>query len=370
MSKIPEGFIFENKRGETLMKAPNSIKEQVFNMKDLVECTVYILDISATIYIDNCVDCRFYVAPVTGSFYLRDSRNCVCSVACKQMRVKNCTNATFFLYSVSDPHIEKSFDMKFAPYNFAYPGQTDDFKRVGFDVKVNLWCKVFDHSSSEGDGHFSLLPPKEFKKEEKRLEGYGNPVNPVPIPQQYGGDLAENIVPGSKFQNKPEPAHLEANRNEHVLENSNFEGDIQVFYDEKEGFVLGELELPRQFDREELRRKIMQYSDAGKEYYAQWSEHVFAIFLAVVGFLLLMVLMSVLKMSSEWSIPALGLFLVVVIGSLLIILILEIIRVKKIESSWKSAIEEIALQQNQQYFEGRGSTIAAGLTSITITVGK
>ena len=410
MSRIPEGYIFENKRNETLIKLPNSINEQVFNIQRLENCTVYILDVSSTIFVDNCNDCRFFVGPVTDSFFLRDSRNCECSVACKQMRVKNCNEVIFFLYSKSDPHIEASFDMKFAPYNFSYPNQREDFRRVGFNPNENRWCKVYDHSSSEGDGHFSLLPPNRFKKEEKKLDGLPSPDNPVPIPKQYGGDLAEDIVPGSISQNRPEvralnrpeiavnnvsenaqpkspvrnepmrndpmrngpmrnePVRNEPVRTEAVNGKDDNKTDIMIFYEEGTGFSLGNIELPRQFSREELGKKITQYNDAGREYFTQWTEHIFAIFLAVIGFLVILLLMSLLKMSSEWSLPALGLFLVIIIGSLVAILVVQIIRVKKLENSWISAVQEISLQQNSQYFETKNSTIHAGLTSLTISI--
>ena len=276
MSNIPEEFIFKNKRKETLIKLPGSIKEQGFNIDKLDECEVYILDITDTIYIDNCNNCKFFIAPVKGSIFLRDSRNCVCSVACRQLRVKNCTDATFFLYSMSDPHIEQSFDMKFAPYNFAYPNQNIDFRKAGFDVNVNRWCKVYDHSGGNGEGHFSLLPPNQFQNCEKQLENYGFPVNPVPIPKQYGGELNEEIIPGSakpltsplteNLQAKPETAKPSLHEKTEVLDNN--KETIFIYYQPLEGFDISEdLNLPNQYNRDELRRQVLMYNDASKEFY-------------------------------------------------------------------------------------------------------
>ena len=276
MSNIPEEFIFKNKRKETLIKLPGSIKEQGFNIDKLDECEVYILDITDTIYIDNCNNCKFFIAPVKGSIFLRDSRNCVCSVACRQLRVKNWTDATFFLYSMSDPHIEQSFDMKFAPYNFAYPNQDIDFRKAGFDVNVNRWCKVYDHSGGNGEGHFSLLPPNQFQNCEKQLENYGFPVNPVPIPKQYGGELNEEIIPGSakpltsplteNLQAKPETAKPSLHEKTEVLDNN--KETIFIYYQPLEGFDISEdLNLPNQYNRDELRRQVLMYNDASKEFY-------------------------------------------------------------------------------------------------------
>jgi Tubulin binding cofactor C len=380
MSQIPEEYIFKDRKGETLTKMPRSINEQVFNAQRLENCIVYILDVSETIYVDDCVDCTFYVAPVRGSFYIRDSRRCVCSVACKQLRTKNCTDVTFFLYSVSDPHIELSFDMKFAPYNFAYPNQHADFKRVGFNVNENNWCKVYDHNSNEGDSHFSLLPPNQFKNAEKKIDGAGAPVNPVPIPQQYGGKLQVEIIPGSKSLKVPEPA-IEKKKDPVSIPNpkdalgpdeqdkKNDQVAIQIYYDNNNGYELSnkDFEFP-QLDREGIKNYIKQYNETSKLFYPAWYEYMLAILLVVVGFLILLLFMSLLKMSSEWKLEALGLYLTLMCVSLLGFLIFLVYQMKKIEKEWIGRVSEIANEQNSSYFEGRNSKIIATMTTLTITI--
>ena len=114
----------------------------------------------------------------------------------------------------------------------------------------------------------------------------------------------------------------------------------------------------------------MQYNDASKQYYNQWSENLFAIFLAIIGFLIIILMMSLLQMTSQWRIEATGLFLVLAIARVLVILIIQAIRVRKIEKEWTSAIQEIANQQNSQYFERNSSKINADLTSLIITIGN
>ena len=280
MNNILEENLFQDKRGETLIKLPKTINEQAFNMKNLDNCTIYILDVSSSIYVDNCKNCHFYIAPVIDSFHLQNSSNCICSIACKQLRAKNCNDVTFFLYSVTDPQIEASFDTKFAPYNFAYPNQDKDFKRAGFNTGESRWCKVFDQSLSLGDGHFSLLPPSQFKNEEKTLEGYSKPINPVPIPKQYGGDKIEDIIPGSKSNSnnkKSEAPYHTLNLNTSInLPSSSAPHQtgiseiILVYYNHQNGFVLDEQEtVPNHFHRKELEGKIMHYNDTTKQFYSQ-----------------------------------------------------------------------------------------------------
>ncbi|OMJ92722.1 hypothetical protein SteCoe_4472 [Stentor coeruleus] len=400
MSQIPEEYIFKDKKNQTLIKMPNTINGQVFNIEKLSDCEIFILDISEIIYIDNCSNCKFYVAPVKSSFFIRDSQNCICSVACKQLRVKNCTNFTFFLYSSSDPHIESSFDMKFAPYNFSYPGQNVDFKKAGFDENQNRWCKVYDHSSAEGDGHFSLLPSNQFRKVEKKLDGYGNPINPVPIPQQYGGDLKAEIVPGSKSESHPQPSPISSLQNSYSpppmlnppisaannqnnsfeikkqdivaahVANNEFQGNLNVFYNPIDGFKVTNDELPGLFTERELRGKFEQFDEINAQYYPPWAESLFAIYLVIIGFLFVLLVMSLLKMSSEWKIEVTGVFLAFILLSVLFIIILLIIKVKRLEKAWMETITEVVNQQNSEFFDARDAKISADFTVLTISIGN
>lgn len=49
-------------------------------------------------------------------------------------------SSTVFLYAANDPIIESSVNLKFAPYNLAYPHLDEQVKTVGFDVsKTNIF---------------------------------------------------------------------------------------------------------------------------------------------------------------------------------------------------------------------------------------
>lgn len=377
MSKNLDAYTFKDQKGQTLVKLPGTINGQVFNMEKLVDCEVYILDISETIYVDNCVNCKFYVAPVRSSFFMRESQNSTCSVACKQLRVKNCTDFTFFLYCQSDPHIESSFDMKFAPYNFSYPGQDLDFKKAGFDPNANRWCKVYDHSSSTGT-HFSLLPANQFNKVEKALEGQGKPINPVPIPQQYGGSLKTEIVPGaSPMPQVPVPINLsppEVKKNEDnspSMTQNKIEEDskeFRIFFTPGLGFAVPRDQVPSPFEYNELSNKLDLFNEITIKFYNQWVEYVFAIYLSIIGFLLIILVMSLLKMSSDWMVEAVGLFLVIAIVSFLVIVVIAVVLKKRYEKGWREHITDIANQQNSEFFERKKAKITADLTVLTISI--
>jgi hypothetical protein len=77
------------------------------------------------------------------------------------------------LYAANDPIIESSANLKFAPYNVAYPCLDEHVKAVGFDISINKWELIFDFTKDDSGktSNFTLLDPAEFKIIEKTVEG-------------------------------------------------------------------------------------------------------------------------------------------------------------------------------------------------------
>ena len=137
-------FMFADKTGEVLTKLPGQINGIDFHIRNLTDCTVYLLDWTATIMVDNCKNTTFIIGPVKGSINLRDCYDCIVSVACSQFRCRELHNSSVYLYVLSEPGIESSTNLKFAPYNVAYPKLEEHAAAVGFDLNVNKWNLIHD----------------------------------------------------------------------------------------------------------------------------------------------------------------------------------------------------------------------------------
>jgi hypothetical protein len=68
---------------------------------------------------------RVLVAASSESVFVRDCMDCEMTIACKQLRTRDCHNCTFYLYSKTEPIIELSDGIKFAPFNAAYPAHAE-----------------------------------------------------------------------------------------------------------------------------------------------------------------------------------------------------------------------------------------------------
>ena len=64
---------------------------------------------------DRVSNCKIFIGPCSESVFLRNLTNCKVTVACKQLRTRDCVNCDIWLYAKTDPIIETSHHMRFAP---------------------------------------------------------------------------------------------------------------------------------------------------------------------------------------------------------------------------------------------------------------
>lgn len=155
-------YTFRNKKSEKLIKLPGKISGQPFDLSDLDQCEVILLDQCDQVQVDNLTNCHVFIGPCSESVFVRNCSNCTFTIACKQLRTRDCTDCTFGLYSLTDPIIETSSDMKFALFNGAYPGIHQHFADARLEPTNNHWSLVYDFNDPDKSGvNWSLLKPEE-----------------------------------------------------------------------------------------------------------------------------------------------------------------------------------------------------------------
>ncbi len=127
-----------------LTKLPGSVSGQPFNIIDCKDCTITILDYCDQVQIDNVSNSKIFIGASSGSIFVRNCHNCTFTVACKQLRTRDCNDCTLYLYCKTEPIIECSEGMKFAPFNGAYPDHDKAMNAANLDPKNNLWYAVYD----------------------------------------------------------------------------------------------------------------------------------------------------------------------------------------------------------------------------------
>jgi hypothetical protein len=160
-------YTFKKQRGSPdapleLRKEPGAIEGQPFEMAELADCTVVLLDHSEAIQVDYLVNCRVFIGACCDSVFVRNCTGCTFTMACKQLRTRECVDCTFYLYTMTEPVIEMSNDVRFAPFNGAYPEHPSHMEEAGLDPSQNLWFAVFDFNDDAKTGkNWKLLAESE-----------------------------------------------------------------------------------------------------------------------------------------------------------------------------------------------------------------
>ena len=133
-----------NRDSVTLEKRPGSVSGQPFNIAKCNNCVITVLDHCDQVQIDDVTNSKIFIGASSESIFIRDCKDCTLTIACKQLRTRDCSNCTIYLYCKTEPIIESSSGMKFAPFNGAYPGHDKAMKDANLNANHNLWHAVYD----------------------------------------------------------------------------------------------------------------------------------------------------------------------------------------------------------------------------------
>ncbi|DBA96359.1 TPA: hypothetical protein ACH3X3_002534 [Trebouxia sp. C0006] len=172
-------FEFTDVSGQTLTKEPGSVNGESFALKNLTDCTVYLLDYTSEVEVTDCRGCKIFIGPVDGPAIFNNCQSSQVTVACQQFQAKSCQDIEFGLYCCTQPSISGCSDVRFGCWMGAYPMLTAHFAAANLDPQANNWDKVYDISAEDG-----AKPSFEFVQSaqywEVPIAGQGQPENPVP----------------------------------------------------------------------------------------------------------------------------------------------------------------------------------------------
>jgi len=83
-------------------------------------------------FIDDCTNCTIITGPCDGSIFIRTSKYCSIYSASKQLRFRDCHEVKIFTYCPSDPVVENSSLIHFAPFNLIFPNLKELFLKANF----------------------------------------------------------------------------------------------------------------------------------------------------------------------------------------------------------------------------------------------
>ena len=82
----PDDYRFLNEEDAFKVKKINSIKMQQFNIEACKNSYLFVFDITANVYIDDCENCTIFIAPCESTIFVRNCKKMEIIAACKQFR--------------------------------------------------------------------------------------------------------------------------------------------------------------------------------------------------------------------------------------------------------------------------------------------
>lgn len=74
-------------------------------LRDLTNCSVYVLDHSSEVEATNCRDCQLFVGPVDGAAIFDSCSGCTVAVASQQFQARGCRDVEFGVYCATAPTV-------------------------------------------------------------------------------------------------------------------------------------------------------------------------------------------------------------------------------------------------------------------------
>merc|ERR1712228_57210 len=153
----------ENKKLETIYLKSGSINGSDVCLSNLVNCTVSIVDFIGALRMDNIKHCNVMTGPICSSLHVEYIENSTINSIMRQCRIHHCKDTKFYIHVNSEPVIEHSDNVQFAPYNVKYKELSDHWKSSGIDEQINQWNKVKDFNwfKQQQSPHWSIIPEAE-----------------------------------------------------------------------------------------------------------------------------------------------------------------------------------------------------------------
>lgn len=178
-------YSFRNRSDETLSKVPGEINGEEFQLDGLTDCVVTILDVTNRVVVSDLTNCKVFLGPSKESVMFRKCKNCVFTVACKDLRVNSCQDCTVNAFSTMPVQLDDSHHISVGNFNGAYSGLTAHFRAANLDPSQGTDVKVKDFSERDSElpqPHFTMLTADDEASQPWEVElenAEGPPENPI-----------------------------------------------------------------------------------------------------------------------------------------------------------------------------------------------
>lgn len=168
----PKDYMIVNQIGACIVRS--HIGGQQFIIEDCKDSVIFILDHIASLTIDNCTNVRIVSGPVDNSIFVRNCIDCKFSLSSQQLRLRECENCEFYIYTTTGPIIESSKKIGFSCSTLNYFSISAHFKSADLNVWLNSWFDVYDFTENQLSLNYYII--QEDKSFNSFLDGISSDI--------------------------------------------------------------------------------------------------------------------------------------------------------------------------------------------------
>ena len=91
-------YTIKEQSDASIVRQDGDIEGQPFDIMDIKNSTIVLMDHMDQVQIDNVDNCKILIGASSESVFVREAKDCTFTIACKQLRTRDCINCTFHLY--------------------------------------------------------------------------------------------------------------------------------------------------------------------------------------------------------------------------------------------------------------------------------
>lgn len=149
---------------------PEQVNDQDLTFSNLTNCIVEIQGHAGSVQMSHMKNCIVLTGPVARSIFADHCTDCRFAFACQQLRLHSSSACDIYLHVTCRGIIEDCREIRVAPYNYRYEGQSQDFVDTrSLDESVNRWQDIADFNWLSPDVHSPNW--REFREDEERDGG-------------------------------------------------------------------------------------------------------------------------------------------------------------------------------------------------------
>ena len=153
----------ENKKLETIYFKYGDINGSDVCLSNLINCTISICDNIGALRMNNIKHCIIITGPISSSLHVEYIEKSTINSIMRQCRIHYCKDTKFYIHVNSQPVIEYSDNVQFAPYNVKYKELNKNWEKSNVDKNINQWDNVKDFNwfKQQQSPHWSIIPKQE-----------------------------------------------------------------------------------------------------------------------------------------------------------------------------------------------------------------